>query len=310
MRTRSKAGLLLVSFALSGCQCIDPETFGVIPDAGTEVIPPGPVPPKFPLKQGDVLVFPGVGGRNGTGTCAGLPGDCERTMRATYTVKSVSLGADSNRWTVKSDYLYEMAVANVDVEVIDPLFLSGTAKFTLDAQASEDGTADFNTDGAPVDDIVENDFPFFHYESAYAGQAGSAFDVASIAFRGRIADLDAEAEIEAPPAAAKFEAYFKDDRVQPAQLHKVRVDLSPFGFMCSWEERMIPWEDDMNRAESDFNGAEAGLTAVFSTPIRLYRDDVQYICSCTALSKQCKLASDQSQCLDPADPEAPAADCP
>ena len=74
------AALLLVT-TVSGCQCIDPETFGVIPDSGVEKPPVSPDPPKFALKAGDVVVVSGIGGRFGD-ACGAPEGGCERTLRA------------------------------------------------------------------------------------------------------------------------------------------------------------------------------------------------------------------------------------
>lgn len=303
------SALLLLVATVSGCQCIDPETFGAIRDAGHDKPPPSPDPPVFPLKSGDVVVISGIGGRFGD-ACGAPEGGCERTLKATYTINDLSLDDETNRWTVNADFLYEMQTANIDEGDIGALFLYDAASFSLAAAQSESGTADFNTDGAPTDGLSPNDVPFFHYETAYAGLEGSAYRVAADEFSARIRELDPDAEIETKPAEAKLEAYFKDDRAQPPQLHKIRVDLHPFGFMCQWDERLIPWSDDMDRSESDFNGAPVGLTAVYATPIRLYRDDVLYICQCSTLSKLCKQNDDQSLCLDPADPDAAPAACP
>lgn len=302
------SALLLVT-TVSGCQCIDPETFGNIRDAGKVVEPPAPDPPVFPLKQGDVLVFPGVGGRT-SGGCGAAEGGCERTLRATYTIDSVTIDSETNRWTVNADYIYEMQTANIEEGEIGPLFLYNAADFSLEAAQATNGTAAFNTDGAPTEELTPNDVPFFHYETAYAGLEGSAFKHAAAEFTDRIKALDPDANIDAAPASAALEAYFKDDRTQPTMLHKMRVDFHPFGFMCQWDERLIPWQDDMQRNETDFNGVTAGLTAVFASPIRLVRGSDTFICNCSTLGKLCKLQTDMTQCLDPADPDAAPSACP
>ncbi|MCP4500362.1 MAG: hypothetical protein GY822_10425, partial [Deltaproteobacteria bacterium] len=54
------------------------------PDAGVEE-PEPPPPPVFPLKQGDILVFPAIGGR--IEPCPQREGSCDRAVRSTYEVQ-------------------------------------------------------------------------------------------------------------------------------------------------------------------------------------------------------------------------------
>ncbi|MCP4502086.1 MAG: hypothetical protein GY822_19180, partial [Deltaproteobacteria bacterium] len=44
-----------------------------------------PPPPVFPLKQGDILVFPAIGGR--IEPCPQREGSCDRAVRSTYEVQ-------------------------------------------------------------------------------------------------------------------------------------------------------------------------------------------------------------------------------
>lgn len=298
----------LAMVSIGGCQCLDDTGFFGLPDGGSDAGPPPPPPPPvFPLKSGDVVVFNGVGGR--TEPCD-IEGRCERTMKATYTINDVVLDEATNRWTVDADFLYEMTIAYIEAGVISQLFLSHVGPFAdIDEGGAQNGNADFNADGAPTDALIANDFPFFHFEQEYATREDSAYRVAAGDFTTRIQELDPDAEIENQAAEAKFEAYFKDELGVNPMLHKLRVDLHPFGFICAWDERLIPWQDGMARNEGAF--AAAGgipLAAVFPGGIDLVRDDVRYRCSC--FTKQCRQTTDQSICLDPADPDAAPGPCP
>lgn len=292
---------------LSGCQCLDDTGFNFLPDAGVDAGPPPPPPPPvFPLKADDIVVFNGVGGR--VEPCD-IEGRCERTLVATFEIGDVTLDPNINRWTVEADFTYEMTVGYIASGAISQLFLSRAAPFAdLEEGGAESGTADFNADGAPTDALVANDFPFFHFESAYATREDSAYRTAAAAFQERILELDPEAELENQAADAKLEAYFKDPLGANPMLHKVRVELHPFGFICGWDERLIPWSEGMPRAEGAFSQASGiPLAAVFPGQVRLDRDGESYNCSC--FTKQCRQRSNQSVCLDPEDPDAEPLPC-
>ena len=73
------------------------------------------------------------------------------------------------------------------------------------------------------------------------------------------------------------------------------------GFLCNWDERLIPWEDGMQRAEGSFAGNSIPVAASFDS-IRMFRDGTRYRCSCFDL--KCKTVDGTNLCLDPADPDA------
>ena len=304
------SALLFTSFGLltiNACQCVDDTGFSGItdppppPDAGTP-----PPPPKYPLKSGDILEFNGVGGR--TEPCD-VEGRCERTMKASYTIQDIYLDERTNTWNVDAEFLYELTVGYIESGVISQLFVSKVAPFSdLTEGGATSGAADFYANQAPTDAMTANDFPFFHFEPEYATQDDSAYRMAANDFQTRILELDPDADIENQAAGAKFQAFFKDELGANPMLHKVRVDLHPFGFVCGWDERLIPWTEGMPRNEGAF--AQAGgipLAAVFPGQVKLVRDDTRYICSC--FTKMCKQATDQSVCLDPADPDADPLPC-
>lgn len=299
--------LLLAVPASPGCLCVGDETFNPFPDAGRpDAGPVAPPPPVFPLKAGDELVFPGIGGR--AEGCGSSEGGCDRALRATYVVNDVSLDESTNTWSVDADYTYEAAANVVEAAAIGQLFLSRVAPFAdIDEGGAESGTATFRTKDAPTDGINPNGFPFFHFDQAYANRDDSAFRQASATFTERILELDPEASIENQAAEAKIEAYFKDELGVNALLHKVRVDFHPFGFMCGWDERLTTWEDGMQRSENDFTGATTPLTAIFAPPVQLLRDGVRYNCTCE--SRTCYDRTDQTTCLDPSDPDADPLPC-
>lgn len=272
------------------------------PDAGSEP----PPPPVFPLKAGDELVFPGIGGR--ADGCGASEGGCDRALRATYVVKKVNLDDESNTWTINADYTYESTATAVEVAAIGQLFLVGVAPFAdIDTGGAESGNADFRTRDAPTDGINANGFPFFHFEEAYANREDSAFRQASAEFIERVQELDPDANIENQAAEAKIEAYFKDELGVNPLLHKIRVDYHPFGFMCGWDERLAIWEEGMQRSDNAFTGTTTPLAAIFASPVELLRDDVRYRCSCS--TRLCVQRDDSTTCLDPSDPDAAPLPC-
>jgi hypothetical protein len=300
------AAAICTLFALSGCQCIDDRNFDQIPDAGTPDAGEPPEPPVFPLKAGDVLTFAAVGGR--TNSCPGIEGSCDRFLKPTYTIKDVVLDSPTNTWTLNADFLYEMTSANIEATEIGELFLAKSADFvSLKAGEAANGTALFSTNAAPVDDLTPNGFPFFHFEPAYATQEGSAYSTASAKFRERVLALDADAEIRSQAAASSFEAIFRDARSANVKEHFIRVELHPFGFMCSWDERVIPFPETATRTLADFDDTP-DVAGTIITPMTLVRGDQRFVCSC--VTQQCRLISDQTQCLNPADPNAAPAPCP
>lgn len=305
------ASLSLAAAAMlfSGCNNCDDGEFNPTIDAGPPPVPDaGPPPPVFPLKAGDVVVFNGLGGR--IEPCDGAEGSCERTMKATYTINSVELDEEINRWGINADVLYELAVGNIEQPAMSRLFVSRTAPFESLVAGGAENTpdVDFTTDGAFTDEMVANNFPFFHFEAEYALQEGSAYATASDAFTARVQAIDPSAEIENQPAERKFEAYFKDELGDQPLLHKIRVSLHPFGFVCALDERTIPFTEGMGRNEGSFAGQTIPLAAVFPGQVQLVRGDTRYTCSCFNL--QCKTVDGSNLCLDPTDPDAPAATCP
>ncbi len=305
--TLVRVGLLLAIPAVPGCLCVGDERFFFQPDAGLpDAGPEEPPPPVFPLKAGDELVFPGIGGR--AEGCGGAEGSCDRAVRATYVVKQVSLDKASNTWTVNADYTYESTASAVDAAAIGQLFFSGVAPFAdIDAGGAESGNADFRTRDAPTDAVTPNGFPFFHFEQEYANRDDSAYRQASDDFMERILELDPEANIENQAAEGKIEAYFKDELGVNAMLHKIRVDYHPFGFMCDWQERFTTWQDTFQRTDNDFTGTQTPLATIFAPPVELLRGDVRYRCSCS--TRQCVKRDDSSLCLDPSDPDADPLPC-
>lgn len=307
LRSSLRLLCVLALMPVSGCACVDDnDFFGFPEDGGFDAGPGDPPPPVFPLKEGDELRFPALGGR--TEPCAGAEGSCERTMSATYVINDVFLDDQTNRWNVDATFLYELPVANIEAAAMGQLFLSGAAPFgQLDQGASDSDDAVFVADGAPTDGLREDRFPFFHFEPEYATTEGSAYQVASGEFTTRILEIDPDANIENQAAEAKIEAYFRDDLGVNTYLHKIRVDYHPFGFICGWEERLVTWDDSMNRLEGDFAGQTIPLAAVWVDPVQLLRDDVRYNCTCG--SKTCYDRQDQSTCLDPSDPDAEPLPC-
>lgn len=307
LKNNAKLLIVLSLLPISGCTCVDDNEFFGFPDAGPDAGPDAPPPPPvFPLKAGDEVKFPALGGR--AEPCAGAEGSCERTMVATYTINDVELNGETNRWEIDATFLYELPVANIEAAAMGQLFLSGAAPFgTIDANGSDSGDATFVADGAPTDGMREDRFPFFHFEAEYSTEGDSAYQVAAGEFTTRILEIDPDANIENQAAEAKIEAYFRDDLGVNTFLHKIRVDYHPFGFICGWEERLVTWDDAMNRVEGDFAGLTIPLAAVWVDPVTLIRDDVRYRCSC--FSNTCADTSDSTMCLDPADPDQDPLPC-
>ena len=277
----------------------DPE-----PQPEPEPTEPEP-PPVFPLKAGDILVVPALGGR--TEPC-GVEGQCDRAIRATYEVKDVVLDSETNRWSINADYFYEMPSAKIETAAMAQLFISHAAPFSdLSEGGATDGNADFADDAAPTDTLTADGFPFFHYQAEYATRPDSAFAVASNRFTVRIQEIDPEANIENQAAANKLEAYFVDDLGATTYLHKIRVEYHPFGFICGWEERLIEYSDGMARNEGSCAGATIPIAAIFADPVRLTRGDRSYRCSC--FTEQCKSTDGSNLCLDPDNPDADPFDC-
>jgi hypothetical protein len=293
-----------LSMSFSGCGCVDDTGFNFLPD-DPDAGPPEeePPPPVFPLKAGDVVVYTQLGGRTGAGI-----GEFDRVIKGTYTVEEVILDEDTNTWSVKADYLYELMTSAIGSGEMAQLFISGVGPFSsLDQGGAEDGNATFFTDSAPHQSLTPNGFPFFHFESEYATREDSAYQMAPAEFREKIKELDPDANIDSKAADAVIEAYFKDDRGGAAMLHKISVTLHPWGFIDGWDERLIPWNDNMQRSEGDFAGQTETipLAAVFPGNIRVVRGDDTYIC--WASKKTCEQLNDSTTCLpkDPADDPTP-----
>jgi hypothetical protein len=302
--------LALLTFLVpvaEGCDC-GASVYGTIPDAGTPdagepAEPEPPVPPVFPLKEDDIVEVPVIGGR--IEPCDGIEGDCDRVASASYTIQDVFQDEETGHWTINADYLYTLEKANASFESIARLFISRVAPLDtlLNQYDTSSGNADFSTNGSPSDQITANGFPFFHFESAYANESGSAYQHASTNFTVRITTIDPQAEIQSQSAAQTIEAYFKDNLGASTYLHFVSVELHPFGFMCYWQEKMIDWSDELDRGDSSFaSGQGVPLAASFNT-VYVIRDDVRYRCGCFA--NTCEATVDGvKQCLDASDPDA------
>lgn len=300
--------LLVPALALGLAAC-DEGGFNPIPqvDSGPEPeedagVPPPP--PVYPLKAGDLVEVPVVGAR--IEPCPLGEGFCDRAISASYDITDVSLDEETNTWTVEAHYFYEMQKADTSYESIQRLFYSEVAPFgdLMAAQTSEDGDATFTTRGAPTDDMRANGFPFFHFEPEYANRPDSAFAQAADAFALRIRSIDPDANIDTQAAASRIRGYFKDTLGDPTYLHKVEVTYHPMGFLCGWDELLIGWQDTFTRTQGDFAGADIPVAASFNT-IRVVRDGVRFNCSCFTM-KCTGTVDNQSVCLDPTDPEAPA----
>jgi len=300
----STAGIvgIAATSAFFSAACDDGTYVGVPqpePEDAGEPEPDIPEPPVFPLKEGDYLTFPAIGGR--IEPCPQGEGFCDRAVRASYEINGVELNEETNRWEVDANYFYELTSAAIETSAIAQLFAKNVAPFdSLTEGGADDGTAVFVGDAAPTDQMTENDFPFFHFEQEYATREDSSYAAAQAEFMERVRQIDAEAEFSNQPAERQLQTYFVDNLGPSPFMHKVQVRYHPFGFVCNWEERLINYTDGMARNESSFAGATIPMAAIWSDPIRLTRDNVEYRCSC--FTGTCR--DGQGNCLSPADPDA------
>lgn len=305
--TRRLTSLALL-FVVSGCQCIDDINLGNIPDAGEQITDAGPEPPTFPLKAGDQLEFPALGGR--TATCSGgsTTGDCDRALTATFIVRGTELD-DNARWRVTADVVYQGSADLIEVAAIAPLVLENGAPFdaVTTATPSSAEAAVFRTDAAPTDELDELGFPFFQFESGDV----HVFEEAGAAFCARFGALDPDVNCEFQAGDAKMEAFYKDDSAGGgAMLHHVRAEFHGMGFVCGWDEGLIPFIDDATtpRDQSSFGPADTpALAAIFASPVRLIRDGVTYRCSC--FTQQCQAGSGADTTCLTTDPDAEPGPC-
>jgi hypothetical protein len=262
----------------------------------------------FPLKAGDILEIPAVGGR--TATCAdgdGVNGGCARTISASYGITSVELNA-ANRWEITADVVYPGLVEAIPAAALARLALENVAPFDVITTAnpvSASGVT-FTTDVPPALDpngFGANNFPFF--DGQRGSDDGSAFNEGADRFREEILAIDAAANISTQQADGKLEAYFRDPIGEPIALHKLLVQVHPMGFFCGWEETLIDFADGLPRGQSAFSGVDnPPLTATFNLPT-LTRDGVTYQCSC--FNGTCRKGT---ECLDPTNPDAAPGPCP
>lgn len=299
---------LALLFAASGCQCIDDINLGNIPDAGEIITDAGPPPPKFPLKAGDQVEYPALGGR--TATCSGgsTTGDCDRAIKATFIVKGTELD-DTAHWRITADVVYQGSADKIEVAAIAPLMLENGAPFdavTVATPSSAEGAV-FRTDAAPTDELDELGFPFFQFESGDA----HVFEEAGGQFCARFGELDVDANCEVQAADEKMEVFFKDEAAGGgAKLHHLRAEYHHMGFVCGWDEGLIPFIDDATtpRNQSAFGPADTpDIAAIFITPIKLIRDGTTYNCSC--FTQRCQVGNGaEATCLT-TDPDAAPGAC-
>lgn len=305
--SRVALSLSMCAFALSGCQCnINDDDLNNIPDGGQEIRDAGPPPPTFPLKEGDQVTFPGLGGRTATCTGSATPGDCQRAMKATYVINSVGLN-NENRWVVNANVVYEGTDDFIPATAIVPLVLDNGAPFS---QVTE-GTpvpvenAEFTTNTPATDQLTPNGFPFFQYELDEV----NVFEEAGTAFCDRFRVLDPAANCDFQAANQAMEVFYKDEATAgAAKLHKVRAEYHQMGFICGWDEGLIPFVETMQRAQEDFGvGVTPDVAAIFASPIKLLRDGVTYNCSC--FSQKCQAGNGaEAKCLS-TDPNAAPGAC-
>lgn len=300
---RLSSALLLT--LLSGCQCnLNNINLGEIKDAGFLPHDAGPTPPKFPLKVGDEVVFPALGGR--TADCPGssTPGDCQRSINADYTVRSTALDEGNNRWTITADAVYQGTDDFITAASIDPLVMANVAPFsavTTGTPSSAPGSA-FTTDTPATDELTANGFPFFQYASGDA----QVFETSGQAFCDRYTTLDAQANCRFQNASQQMTVYYKDSAGGGgAKLHKVQAEYHNMGLICGWDEEMIPFIDGTTaRNQSDFNVVQTpDVAAIFFQP-HVIRDGTTYQCDC--FSQQC---SANGNCLN-VDPDIDPGPCP
>ena len=302
-------------FNIGGCQCINDDTFEKLKDGGFDEPDAGPPPAVFPLKAGDVLTIPQFGGRVDVCAAGGSEGDCDRNVKASYELKAVEIN-DANRWEITADVLYEGLVERVDAAAISRLAIENGADFAAITTATPVTAlgALFTTDQAPRLDAQyrPNNFPFFQAENDIDdGDEGEVFAAAAAEFTEAILGLDPAAQIETQVSVGKLEAFFKDELNGPTSVHKLLVEVHPMGFVCGWDEALVPFVDDVStpRNQSVFNGFKnPPLTAAFFQP-NLIRDGVTYQCSC--FNATCRAGTGSgATCLNPSDPQAPAGPCP
>jgi hypothetical protein len=300
---RIPLSFLLVSFAFSGCQCnLNDDRFSQIEDAGFPETDAGPPPPVFPLKEGDEVEFQ-FGGRlpdcpNGT-----TPGDCERTIKATYIVSDTKF--QDGRWTVEADFYYEGTKDVIEASAIAQLLLENGAPFDQVSTAApmiSDEPANFRTDAPVTQELTSNGFPFFQYQDGEAG----IFEAAGIEFCEHWLAEDPQADCSALTGDYRMETVFLDS-LAGGKLHQLTVEYHPMGFICSWIEELAQLGDDPPRSASQFNGVSGDPEAFFLTPVKLRRDGGDYRCTCS--SQTCFDVNDSTRCLDPSDPDA-VIDCP
>jgi len=312
MTSRILFALPLLAAILAAC---DEGGFTAItyPDAGDDTVDAGepPPPPQYPLKAGDRVRVRPINMR--IEPCGAGEGFCDRGFDAQFDITDVYLNEETNHWEIEATASYTLESEGVDHAQVDRSFLSRaipsvsmTGEGTLDSSQ-----AIFNTDAAPTDGITANGFPFFHYESDYANQEGSAYASAAAAFGARIAELDPEANIESQAAAGTISAYFKDDLGTPSYLHKVAVTYTRFGILCNWDEGMITWQDGMQRVGTAFQGQGIPLAAIASV-VTIYRDGTAFRCSCPINNQfiqqpdKCEgTVNGEVACLNPKEPDAP-----
>lgn len=306
MLLRLSTALLLTGVAVAGCQCnIDDTNLGDIPDAGEQVNDAGPPPPQFPLKAGDHVQFPGLGGRTATCDGSATPGDCQRAITAEFIIQDVGLNAQ-NRWEITADVVYQGSDDFIPATAIVPLILENGAPFsavTVGTPSASEGST-FKTNVAPTDQLTPNGFPFFQYEIDDA----TVFEEAGQAFCARYQELDAEANCEFQLADQKMEVFYKDEAAGgAAKLHKVRAEYHQMGFVCGWDELTIPFVDGMAREQADFDTAGTPeLAAIFASPVKIIRDGTTYNCSC--FSQQCRAGNGaEAKCLSTDPDDAPGA---
>lgn len=298
---------LVVLFSLSGCQCrLNDDDFTELKDAGTPVDDAGPPPPVFPLKAGDQLKYTGLGGR--TVSCDGAAaGGCQRSLNATYIIRDTVFR--ENRWTIVADFVYEGTDDTIEAAALAPLILENGAPFaqvTVGSPSASSDPAEFSTSTPATPALTENGFPFFQAESG----AADVFETAGIEFCQTYVDADELANCESQLGARKMEVYFKDEQAGgAAKLHKVSAEYHQFGFVCGWDEGVIPFESDAAtpREQSAFgnNPAEVDLVAQFPAPPKVTRDGVEYTCSC--FSQECRNGPSNT-CLQ-VDPDADPTTC-
>ncbi len=263
-----------------------------------------PVAPSFPLLAGDVLRYPALGGRT-QDDCPGhrVPGDCRRTLSAELDVDGVRLDASLGRWFVNAHAeLVDNDDDLVDAAALAPLVLAHALPFSstrVDAP-TELAPTDFATDAAPTDALSPTGFPFFD-----ADVNRGVLAVAGERFCDRFRALDAGAACRVIAAEQSLEVVFEDDAARDApRLHRLRVGYHQMGFVCAWEEALVPFVDGMPRDASAFYPPESPeLEATFLEPT-LTRGGVSYHCSCAT-----QVCSAGATCLS-ADPARPPGPCP